>query len=422
MKTLSMVLLALLAFCGPALAAGPTADDLHTAYASRYLAYKSADIRMNTAWKKLRAVCTQEEFKAELDRQRQWLKEKNARLLRPEHASERAEAWAVAKMVNARIEAIERRTQELALARLGGCADSFQSMAHRVARRMDLAKLHRAAEAGDASACFALYAVFSGYGVPGVERDEERGLEWLRLAFQGGSPEARYLVATGADQRLGFDLADGERESLLENAYEDGVLCAAYHLGVRHGGGEVYPNEEPPTPLNREKARMWYERSVEAGYRQGWSLLALSVLERDPDLSTQLLRKAAEVYGESDAMMKLSDRYQSGKGADRDMRQAGEWFERFFFFREGDEGVVVIPHICVFTPLDLADFWFDEARDPRRAALWYDYMFDIFSQGRGNYADQNLAELAEVYSQGRRAPKDLGKVRAIREALSRGSR
>lgn len=99
---------------------------------------------------------------------------------------------------------------------------------------------------------------------------------------------------------------------------------ALFSLGVMSERGEG-------GPVNREQARLWYQRAAEAGnqfaqYNLGQMFSLGRSNKRQPEQAIHYYRLAAE-QGYDLAQLRLGQIYANGEGVSRDLDEARRWFK-----------------------------------------------------------------------------------------------
>lgn len=159
--------------------------------------------------------------------------------------------------------------------------------------------LRQQAQAGNANAWNELgWLWMNGFF---LANDHERAIRALRIAVQLGNPEAHYNLGLMHGYVLGGHRNQPEAVTYLEQAYERGVLLAAYSLGELYEGD--WQPEEGELGIfiaaDPDKSWEWYRRCAQNGHVWASMKVALRQLEGtglsgSAEDGVALLKKAAE--------------------------------------------------------------------------------------------------------------------------------
>ncbi len=127
----------------------------------------------------------------------------------------------------------------------------------------DLARLRRAAEAGDTESQYALAARY-GSG-DGMKRDLAQALAWLARAARGGHALAAYRLGAWYDDYAGDAHADPPDAKLAVKWYRQaaarGEVHAMFNLGLKYQQGRGVPRD-------LAEAARWYRPAADRGVVQ----------------------------------------------------------------------------------------------------------------------------------------------------------
>jgi anti-anti-sigma regulatory factor len=178
-----------------------------------------------------------------------------------------------------------------------------------------------AAEAGDASAQFALGKCYEEGR--GVEQDFHQAHVWYERAGELGHAAAQHML--GTCYAYGMDIGQDYAKAIswFQKAAEQGHPNSQYMLGVSYSHGLAGMQDHA-------LAVQWYQRAAEAGDLEAQVNLAEAYLEgrgiaADAERALHWLRSAAE-RGHADAQANLAWFYANGQVVDRDTEQAIRWY------------------------------------------------------------------------------------------------
>ena len=225
-----------------------------------------------------------------------------------------------------------------------GCSDSVNTGKHKETNNpspwekdpivvedplvQDFPSLKRRAEAGDASAQFALGLRYSEG--KGVAKDPAQALAWWRKAAEQSNSEAQYRLGAIYDNRYsdivyGVTKDTAQAISWYRKAAEQGLADAQFMLGMKYQNGEGVPKDAA-------QAVAWWRKAAEQD--QATAQFNLGVMydhgegvPKDAAQAVAWWRKAAE-QGDADAQFNLGFAYASGEGAPKDAVQAVAWWRK----------------------------------------------------------------------------------------------
>ncbi len=181
-------------------------------------------------------------------------------------------------------------------------------------------KLRALAEAGDATAQFALATVLEGaFGYP--KTDPKEAARWYRRAADQNIPEAQTALADRLMQGVGID-KNYDEAAKLYRAAADKLPVAAAHLGDLYCYG-VGVKEDTA------ECAKWYRKAAEGGIAHAASSLGgmyavgNGVAKNDAEANTWL-RKGAE-GGDVMGQYGLAAAYRAGAGVPKDYVEAYVW-------------------------------------------------------------------------------------------------
>jgi TPR repeat protein len=254
--------------------------------------------------------------------------------------------------------------------------------------------LRREAETGNADAAFGL-AEFYLVGT-GVEASVQNALEWYAKAEEAGS--ARAIFRQGEIYLRGLPGVERDEDRgrfLLRNAAEAGVPEAWSLLGELAEAEAHAADAEPERAQLFSQARDHYRKGAEAGSIQGQRAFAL-LLDRglggpqDQLAATDWLKKAAR-GGLAAAMNDLGLRYQGGTGVEADPVTALGWFlaaaERGSLPGMTNLGLCYANGVGVPVNFDRAGSWYAMASERGYAPAQL-LLGQVFEKGQG--IEQNL--------------------------------
>lgn len=216
-----------------------------------------------------------------------------------------------------------------------GCSDSVNTekpkfdieQALSAADKSDFLSLKPRAEAGDASAQYAL-----GLRYPegkGVAKDTAQAISWYRKAAEQGNASAQY--------KLGISYMNGEgitsdlalAMEWIHKAAEQHDAEAQQELGQVYDDLYDYGLGEPKDPT---KAAEWYRKAAERGlvyaqFRLGDMYSSGKGVPKDAAQAAAWWRKAAE-QGDVGAQRNLGWQYAKGEGVPKDVAQAVAWWRK----------------------------------------------------------------------------------------------
>lgn len=272
--------------------------------------------------------------------------------------------------------------------------EAFQAGRH--ASAVELAKPF--AEQGNPEALYLMgFAHESGKG---VERSQEKALEFYRMAVTGNSADALY--------RLSFILLASEKEDdrleariALESAAKGEPTVAGRILG------EAYLRGRLSAAADAEKAVFWWQRAADAGDVPSILLLARFYEgqfgfpeKKNAALALASYGKAAGL-GDPAAMAAFGSRLLSGEEKSRDEAKGREWLKKAIEAKE------------ISAHLALGDFQEFTKKDLKAALAEYE---------RGKDAGQLDCTLraADFYLLGKGVEKDEARGRALLEKAAEG--
>lgn len=222
----------------------------------------------------------------------------------------------------------------VAVASMVGCSDSVNTekpkeIVDPLARfyEPDFLSLKRQAEAGNASAQYALGLRFSEG--KGVAQDPAQALVWWRKAAEQGNATAQHKLGVSYMHGEGItsDLALGME--WIHKAAERGYAEAQEELGRVYDDLYDYGLNEPKDPT---KAAAWYRKAADqklayAQYRLGELFYHGKGVSKDAAQAAVWWRKAAE-QGDVYAQINLGLKYAKGEGMPKDFPQAVVWWRK----------------------------------------------------------------------------------------------
>jgi TPR repeat protein len=155
-----------------------------------------------------------------------------------------------------------------------------------------------------------------------MEKNAEKGLEFLESAISKGSIQAKHSLALAFMHKQidGFDYEDAI--SLLKQSSDEGEPVSMRIMG------KIYYEFSSKVGSEKKALALW-RASGEAGDVKSMSLLGLHMLfhehESLQDEAYEWLKKAADEF-EPDACFRLGERYYKGLGVDIDYDEAFEYF------------------------------------------------------------------------------------------------
>lgn len=151
----------------------------------------------------------------------------------------------------------------------------------------------------------------------GVEKNSREAEGWLRRAAEQGHEGAAALLASAEESQE-------KRAVLSEDTLPD--WCEAAEEGDAQAQYEIAAYFlDNPDPAWESDVMRYLEMAVDQGHPKACLRLGELLLERDAGRAVVHLRNAAEC-GESRAMELLGECYALGRGVERDVNQAEEWF------------------------------------------------------------------------------------------------
>jgi len=170
----------------------------------------------------------------------------------------------------------------------------------------------------------------------GVRRDLKEAVKWLRQAAEAGHASAQFalgeLLATAPSKEQLADEGEGER--WLKAAAAQGNVAAVARLnGQRPDSGQsVSPYDSLVTATSEDPAETMRWRLLLSGLRGADALLVRGFLlengiyvSRDLALAAESYRKAAEL-GAALGQYRLGLMYAQGRGVERNEQEACAWF------------------------------------------------------------------------------------------------
>ncbi len=188
----------------------------------------------------------------------------------------------------------------------------------------DAARLHAAAERGDAAAQYSLGDSYC-WGFSGVAKDWEKAFYWYQKSALQGFGQAQYML--GFCYFFGEGTAENKEQGFqwFRKAAQQGDAQAQYKTGC------CYQNADG-TARDFGKALYWFRKSAEQKYAEGQRALggcyALGIgTAVDKPKAFYYYRLAAE-QGDADAQYLLGCCYRDGEGTAADETQAVNWFRK----------------------------------------------------------------------------------------------
>jgi uncharacterized protein len=186
------------------------------------------------------------------------------------------------------------------------------------------ALLKEHADAGDILAQFTLGMILSE-GAPGIPRDMDGALRYLKLAHDAGSSEAAFRIGNIYGYGLGVnkDLEEGFRWML--RAAEAGHPYAQNYVGQAYAKANGVGRDF-------KEAVIWYRRAAEHGHRDAQHNLAVCFeegrgIEQDFTQALVWFRRAAE-QGFVPSQNVLGHMYARGHGTEKNEAEGLKWYMR----------------------------------------------------------------------------------------------
>jgi uncharacterized protein len=184
----------------------------------------------------------------------------------------------------------------------------------------NIAKVHLAADRGDAEAQFTLGVAYrDGSGVP---QDEAQAVQWFRKAAEQGLAVAEYNLALMYAKGTGVSKNPKEAALWYEKAAQQGDARAQSNLGTAYQVGDGVP-QDVATALRL------YRQAAEQGNAVAQSNLGVlyqtgNGVVQNSSQAVQWYRKAAE-QGYMLGQFNLGMAYMSGRGVNKDSAEAIKW-------------------------------------------------------------------------------------------------
>lgn len=143
----------------------------------------------------------------------------------------------------------------------------------------------------------------------------------LRLAAANGDPSAEFEVAVRLDEGRGVQRNLKEAVVWYQRSASRGFAPAQYRLGTLYERGLG-------VPADRGRAMAWYRSAAEKGNLKAmhnFAVLSASSDSADYRSAAHWFTQAAE-RGLVDSQYNLAVLYETGRGVDRDLKQAYKWF------------------------------------------------------------------------------------------------
>ncbi|HSJ01896.1 MAG TPA: tetratricopeptide repeat protein, partial [Verrucomicrobium sp.] len=190
-------------------------------------------------------------------------------------------------------------------------------------REFDAAALKQLAERGNADAQFELGIRY--LGGEGLDKDEQKAVEWLTRAADQEKLEAMNALGTMNEEGVGFPKDEKKAFEWYEKAAKYGFPLAQQNLSQCYEMGKGVEK-------NQAEANKWLERAAHQDFAPSQAMYAFK-LERGLGLDKNT-RSAAEWYlkaaqnGLIRAMTHLAYLYYTGTGVPLDYRRAEAWYRR----------------------------------------------------------------------------------------------
>lgn len=183
----------------------------------------------------------------------------------------------------------------------------------------------------------------------GVEKDENKGLHWTRQSAENGNARGQFNLG-------GYFQEMNDMEKAVEYYTKSANQGYVY---AQHNLGRIYSVNFQ----DKAKAIYWYEKAANQGYPISQSKLAALYLDMDDEYYNRqafsLLRKAANAE-EKSAYNNLGYCYATGRGTDRDIREA-----LMLFRKAADNGDMIA---CQNYAVNAYSIWFSLSDSDKRYA------------------------------------------------------
>lgn len=183
----------------------------------------------------------------------------------------------------------------------------------------------------------------------GVEKDENKGLHWTRQSAEKGNARGQFNLGVYFQEMNDMEKA----VEYYTKSANQGYVYAQHNLG------RIYSVNFQ----DKAKAIYWYEKAANQGYPISQSKLAALYLDMDDEYYNRqafsLLRKAANAE-EKSAYNNLGYCYATGRGTDRDIREA-----LMLFRKAADNGDMIA---CQNYAVNAYSIWFSLSDSDKRYA------------------------------------------------------
>jgi len=143
----------------------------------------------------------------------------------------------------------------------------------------------------------------------------------LRMAAANGDPSAEFEVAVRYDEGRGVARDLEKAAEWYKRSAAKGFAPAQYRLGTLYERGLG-------VAVDRGRAMAWYKSAAEKGHLKAMHNFAvLTASESSPDFKTAAywFHEAAK-RGLVDSQYNLAILYETGRGVERDLKEAYKWF------------------------------------------------------------------------------------------------